>query len=579
MKRVSRTGFIPWFIIGAAAVFIPLMIVMTLQSLDRQEQQIRQLLVEKGEALIRAFEAGARTAEGMRWTPFELQKLLIETAQQPGIDYLIIVDSEGVIVADSDPYRIGGLYGTDLDLRAVASAQAIAWRRVPNAVGADTFETYRSFLPTQGPFSGFSGGEAGGPSAPRRFVIFVGLDMGPILEAHEADRTHIIWMAVILVLIGCSGVFSLFLAYRYRAARASLGRVQAFSDHLLERLPMGLAAVDRAGRVVAFNDAAAALLGRKISDSLGKNVNEVLPEPMRRILRIAGDRPIPRVHEISCPLAEGRTAPIEVLVSRLDGDEDSRGLMALFRDLTEIKALEEEVARSQRLASLGSLAAGVAHEIRNPLSSIKGFATYFKERYRAIPEDRETAEVMISEVERLNRAVSQLLAFARPLNLRREQIALEPVMRQALRLVADEARAKGIEVVVEGIEGIHGYVDPDQLQQVLLNLFLNALAAMREGGVLGVRAEAAIPSGLRLVVSDTGSGIDPEALGRIFDPYFTTKPSGAGLGLAIVHKIMEAHGGEVAVTSAKERGTTVALVFPESETATTGTGRVEPPTE
>jgi len=102
---------------------------------------------------------------------------------------------------------------------------------------------------------------------------------------------------------------------------------------------------------------------------------------------------------------------------------------------------------------------------------------------------------------------------------------------------------------------------------------------MREGGVLGVRAEAAIPSGLRLVVSDTGSGIDPEALGRIFDPYFTTKPSGAGLGLAIVHKIMEAHGGEVAVTSAKERGTTVALVFPESETATTGTGRVEPPTE
>jgi two-component system sensor histidine kinase HydH len=460
----------------------------------------------------------------------------------------------------------------------IASTQAMAWRRVPNTVGADTFEIYRSFLPTQGSFTGFSGG-AGDPSGLRRYVIFVGLDMGPILEAHEADRTHIIWMAVILVLIGCSGVFSLFLAYRYRAARASLGRVQAFSDHLLERLPMGLAAVDRADRVVAFNDAAATLLGRKISDSLGRNVNEVLPEAMRRILLSSGDQPTPRGHEISCPLAGGRSAPVEVLISRLDGDEDSQGLMVLFRDLTEIQALKEEVARSQRLASLGSLAAGVAHEIRNPLSSIKGFATYFKERYRAIPEDRETAEVMISEVERLNRAVSQLLAFARPVKLRREQIALEPAVRQTLRLVAEEARARGIEVVVEGVEDIQGYVDPDQLQQVLLNLFLNALAAMREGGVLGVRAEAAPLSGLRLAVTDTGSGIDPEDLGRIFDPYFTTKPSGAGLGLAIVHKIMEAHGGEVAVTSEKGRGTTVTLVFPGTEIAGTGTGRAETQTE
>jgi two-component system sensor histidine kinase HydH len=132
---------------------------------------------------------------------------------------------------------------------------------------------------------------------------------------------------------------------------------------------------------------------------------------------------------------------------------------------------------------------------------------------------------------------------------------------------------------VEGVEDIQGYVDPDQLQQVLLNLFLNALAAMREGGVLGVRAEAAPPSGLCLVVADTGSGIDPEDLGRIFDPYFTTKPSGAGLGLAIVHKIMEAHGGEVAVTSEKGRGTTVTLVFPGTEIVGAGTGRAETQTE
>ncbi|MBE0558586.1 MAG: hypothetical protein IH628_15275, partial [Proteobacteria bacterium] len=138
----------PWLVIGTVAIIVPLFIFTTLENINRQREQTTRLLVEKGAALIRSFEAGARTGLGMRWGGFQLQKLLIETAQQPDIDYLIVTDAQGRIVADSDPARIGLSYGTELDLEAIARSEGLAWRQVPHSEGADTFEIYRRFAPT-----------------------------------------------------------------------------------------------------------------------------------------------------------------------------------------------------------------------------------------------------------------------------------------------------------------------------------------------------------------------------------------------------------------------------------------------
>ncbi len=558
----------PWLIIGAVLILAPLFIFMTLLNLNRQEEQTTRLLAEKGAALIRSFEAGARTGIGLQWGGFQLQKLLMETAREPDIDYLIVTDVQGTILADSDPSRLGMAYGLDLDLPKIAKTETLAWRRVPNSEGADTFEIYRRFAPTGGPLPRFPDPLLRTPNPPDKetpdFVIFVGLDMGPILTAHQQDRRRTIWMAVIFLLIGFTGIVSLLLAQGYRTARSSLSRIKAFSDSLVENMPIGLAAFDGSGILTALNQTAENILNRRAAEAIGKTAAEVLPGSLREIfLDLTLKRRIIE-REIECTVAEDRSIPLEVIATTLEENDGAfLGYVILFHDLTEVRRLQQEISRSRRLASLGSLAAGVAHEIRNPLSSLKGFATYFRERYRDNPADKETAEVMIAEVDRLNRVIGQLLEFARPVTMTLVPISLPVVIRHALKMVEGQAREKGIGIEAELPSEIGEIpLDADRFSQVLMNLFLNAFAAMEGGGTLRVSLARQDDRTIRISVSDTGAGIAKEDLSRVFDPYFTTKPSGTGLGLPIVQKIVEAHGGEIALASEPGQGTTATVLLP-----------------
>jgi len=208
----------------------------------------------------------------------------------------------------------------------------------------------------------------------------------------------------------------------------------------------------------------------------------------------------------------------------------------------------------------------VAHEIRNPLSSLKGFATYFRQRYGGVPEDVKVADIMIQEVDRLNRVITELLEFSRPMELKRKATDLAGLVRHALGTIEGQARERAIAVQSHLPPSIpRAFIDPDRMTQVFLNLFLNALAAMDRGGVLTVGTARQDDDTLRVSVADTGTGIRKEDLGRVFDPYFTTKPSGTGLGLAIVHRIVEAHGGEIRLESEPGKGTTFTILLPIGE--------------
>lgn len=558
----------PWLIIGAVVILAPLFIFMTLENINRQEEQTTRLLVEKGAALIRSFEAGARTGIGLRWGGFQLQKLLMETAREQEIDYLIVTDIQGTILADSDPSRLGMGYGLDLDLPKIAKTDTLAWRRVPNNEGADTFEIYRRFAPTGGPVPGFPDPMLLAPGSPDTetpgFAIFVGLDMGPILAAHKEDQRRTIWMAVVFLLIGFAGIVSLLLAQGYRTAQSSLSRIKAFSDNLVENMPIGLAAFDGSGILTAFNQSAESILGRSAGEVLGKKAGEILPGNCREILLevTAEQRMIER--EIDCTISDGRSLPLEVIATTLEEDDGVfLGYVILFRDMTEVRRLQQEVTRNRHLASLGSLAAGVAHEIRNPLSSLKGFATYFRERFRDNPTDRETAEVMISEVDRLNRVINQLLEFARPLTMTLVPASIQPLIRHALKMVEGQAKEKGIAIIMDLSPEIGEIpVDADRMSQVLMNLCLNAIAATEAGGTLRVALDRQDDQRVRIAITDTGAGIRKEDLPRVFDPYFTTKPAGTGLGLPIVQKIVEAHGGNIFLASEPGEGTTATVILP-----------------
>jgi two-component system sensor histidine kinase HydH len=390
------------------------------------------------------------------------------------------------------------------------------------------------------------------------------MDMGPVIAAREQDTRHTVLIAAILILIGCSGVISLFLAQGYRSAKTSFSRIKIFSDSLVENMPIGLVAINDREEIISFNQTAESILGYSHPDVLGKNAQEIIPSPCMALLQ--GLKPEKKVieKEIECPLADGRTISLEVIATALEEDNGkSLGYVILFRDITEMQHLKKEMERSQRLASVGSLAAGIAHEIRNPLSSIKGFATFFKERYRDNSEDQKTADIMVQEVERLNRVIGQLLEFAKPMEMKKHWTSIEEMIRHTLKMIEGQAKAKNVAVRTDLHEHLGDiFIDKDKITQVLLNLYLNALEAMDKGGTLTV---AVLPHEGRMVridVIDTGRGIDEKDLARIFDPYFTTRSSGTGLGLAIVHKIMESHDGELRVTSEPEKGTTVSIFLP-----------------
>ena len=570
----------PWIILGAVAVLVPIFVFWTLQNISKEREYVVRLLTEKGSALIRSMEAGARTGMmGMRGGGFRIQRLISETAQTPDIVYLMVTDASGNILAHSDEEEIGKTHGTELDLQRISRSEKVQWRQITKQEGASTFEVFRRFSPTRGPFRGPHGGRMQGPwpkemrdevSPPEQpEIIFVGLDMGPIEAVRKQDTTNTILLASILLLIGFAGVVSLFLAQAYRSTRTSLTRIKAFSDNVVERMPVGLVALDGNGRVISLNQAAEATLRLSSDQVTGRTASEVLPRQVLDLVAALKDSTRTAIgKEFDCSFRDGRLVPLDVTLSSLKGEDGTDwGTIILCRDLTEVQNLKREVETTRRLASLGRLAAGVAHEIRNPLSSIKGFATYFRDRYRDNPEDQKTSEVMIQEVDRLNRVISQLLEFARPPVIQKKRASLQSLIQRSLKMIERQTSAKGIQVLSELPSDIQDVdLDPDGINQVLLNLYLNAIEAMEQGGTLTVSLSKKESSPwVKLTVTDTGAGISREDLEHVFDPYFTTKQTGTGLGLAIVHKIIEAHRGEVRAESEVGRGTAVSVLLPAAE--------------
>ncbi|MEW6754481.1 MAG: ATP-binding protein [Candidatus Latescibacterota bacterium] len=218
--------------------------------------------------------------------------------------------------------------------------------------------------------------------------------------------------------------------------------------------------------------------------------------------------------------------------------------------------------RTERLATVGQLAAGAAHEIRNPLTGIRSTIQYLRRDYEHDEARRELVDELLAEVDRINQIIAGLLSFARPAAPSLEEVGVAEVLAQAANLLETTARKARVEVALDvPPDGCRLQADPAQLKQVFLNLFLNAVQAMPEGGRLVVRLQP-LGEGCRVDVTDTGIGMAPEDLERIFDPFFTTKEEGTGLGLAICHGIVSRHGGLIDVHSTPGCGTRVTVRLP-----------------
>ncbi len=248
----------------------------------------------------------------------------------------------------------------------------------------------------------------------------------------------------------------------------------------------------------------------------------------------------------------------------------ARGLEESYRKLQSqadlIIGIEEQLRRAERLSVLGEMSAALAHEIRNPLGSIKGTAEILKDDFS--PGDRkfEFLEILVRETDRLNRVVEEFLQLARPLTGERETCDVMAQLAEVAALVSSEAVSRGVSLALgrEEVPQVHG--DPEKLRQAFLNLVLNGIQATPRGGSLSISARPAANNeggqSVEIVFSDTGTGMAPDVVTRIFEPFYTTKEGGTGLGLAITQRIVESHGGTIAVESAQGKGTTFRVRLP-----------------
>jgi two-component system nitrogen regulation sensor histidine kinase GlnL len=335
-------------------------------------------------------------------------------------------------------------------------------------------------------------------------------------------------------------------------------------------------AVDDEGRITTINAAATQMLGEvEVGQHLDKLKAEVAAVLRQTLLdgRGVGDFET----TITGPAQEKVPVVISSSCLEMAGGVNC-GALAMINDLTQLKRLEQNVQRADRLSSIGTLAAGMAHEVKNPLVSIKTFTQLLLGRFDDADFRKTFAEVVPHEVERIDMIVSRLLDFARPRPVCFAPHDLRKIVEQVLMLIDSHLRKERVEVRTEfPSREIAVYGDEQQLHQVFLNLFLNALDALKEtnGGELTVRAyydrihlrhRGLAPfletECVRVAVTDTGCGIPAEHMDQLFTPFFTTKIEGCGLGLSVVHGIVMEHGGEIDVQSAPGAGTSFTVTLP-----------------
>jgi two-component system sensor histidine kinase PilS (NtrC family) len=371
------------------------------------------------------------------------------------------------------------------------------------------------------------------------------------------------------------GVMSGALGERVRKAREDLDRtareldrVRVDNDVILRHLATGVLTVEARGTVAYLNPAAEQVLAVRSIDSRGLPIEGALPErlhPLRDLILETLRQRSPRSRaELLMKTAAGRGLPLGISTNVLMHEGKLTGVVAVFQDLSEVREMERRARRNETLAELGALSARIAHELRNGLSPISGSVECLQRELKLDGENAVLMDLIATECVRLNRFVSDLLNYSRDRDLACEILDVEEHLGESCDLVKRDPRCTpGITVRLERRgRGAAMRADREQIRQVWLNLAVNALEAMKDGGELRVRCRDGEEEQLVIEFIDTGAGIPAEALSRIGQPFFTTKEKGTGLGVAIAQRIVERHGGTLTFESIPGRGTIARVTLP-----------------
>ncbi|WP_140921443.1 two-component system sensor histidine kinase AtoS [Limnobaculum xujianqingii] len=344
----------------------------------------------------------------------------------------------------------------------------------------------------------------------------------------------------------------------------ALREAKTLNELIIESAADGVISVDIEGCVTMMNPAAEEITGYRQKELIGRPYAEIFENT--NFFSPVLDTLIHDIEHVALEVdypGKNRTIQISVSTSQLrNAQGDTVGALVIFTDLTAKKEVQRRIEQAERLATLGELMAGVAHEVRNPLTAISGFVQILKDS-ETDPQRLEYTQIILKEVHSINKVIQQLLDFARPRPSLYQKINLNQIINQSLILVKTKGVEARIDFVVQLEESLSDIeADGELLKQVLLNLLINAVQSIAARGEIIITTRALSPDWQEITISDNGCGISDEIKTKIFDPFYTTKPSGTGLGLSISHRIITAHDGDITLTSKLNQGTTFTIVLP-----------------
>ncbi|MDA0747462.1 MAG: ATP-binding protein [bacterium] len=487
-------------------------------------------------------------------------RLIQDIGTKSGVAYVVLQDEAGILAASGGVSRMSSIQ-MDPFLKKVLDT-GTEDSRMTAFVEQDVFETVQPFVLN------------GVPSG----LLRIGLHLDALRAVEARGRTRLLWMSAGLLVAGVVLFNFLFLKQNYDLVSRAYRQIRTYTGDVLEHMADGVVVVDRAGKITTFNRAAERIFGYSAGDALGRSCGEIVQDQtpvLERTLQ-SGEE----LTDIECRYETRRNKTLVLSISTSilrDEAGEVESCIAVIKDLTQQKKLEEEAGRRERLAAMGELAAGVAHEIRNPLNAVGMTVQRFGEEFTPVEnqdEYQELVRIIDLEIERANRIVEQFLKFARPPRLNPKPLGIDVLLEEMATVVGGKLAAKELGIRLD--LNLHRPItaDREQLAQAVLNLLINAIDATPAGGTITVSSRflsAAVSEVEKSVdgdwaelrVSDTGAGMDVSTMKRIFDPYFTTKDEGTGLGLSMVERIVTEHGGKVEVESRVGEGTTFRILLPE----------------
>lgn len=559
------------------------LILSTGQALHQQEDAGKQYLAMTGQSVLQAVESSLRRGlfvrpNGPGLFSIGTASFFRELEKTGDLLFVGIIDKNGSRVLSSQSAQAGSLIFPEDGLHTLATEGE--WHG-QTSFGNHQAYVYGKRIMTPSPLSG----EASGLPT----FLVVGLDMSKHIALYGRFKRNALFQAA-YILAAAVFIWSIsmsFLKRREEAGRAAV--LERFQARLLDNLPDGLLTLSRSDTISAANPAAHHILKVEDEGLAGMPVS-ALPEAVAQCIDTATKES--EGHGVHDGWQSRRVdgSYLEMLTLPIRGGDASHDRLVIVRDRTQIRELEKNLSEAEKLAALGTLAAGVAHEIRNPLSALRGFAQYFAKKLAGKHPDETYAQTMVRESDRLNRVITDLLYLARPRTMDIREVCLGHLAADVENLVRFDLESRKI-TFHSSLGAQFAWADEDALRQAILNLVLNSLDALENSipssqgcpmsTIFGNEsqnqaditicpreihfASSEVEYGTWIFVRDTGVGMSKVECEQAFEPFFTTKKKGTGLGLALVHKTMREHEGRAHIESDAGYGTTVSLFFPKRE--------------